>query len=288
MQKRFEILLTLLVMFTPSLMAEEMQIKPTREIVYKTIDDVELQLHVFEPKVASDKKRTAIVYFFGGGWSVGTPKQFYQQAHEMAELGVLGIAAEYRVKSKHKTSPFISVEDAKSAIRWVRENAELLNVDPDKVIASGGSAGGHLAVCTGLIVGLEAIDEDSKVSSVPNAIIAYNPVLDTTKSGYGLEKVGKDRSTEISPCHQVRKGIVPTLVLHGTADSTVPFENAERFVKLMKEAGNDCELKAYEGKKHGFFNSKFFRPKILDLTLYKKTSKESVDFLKRLGYIEEK
>lgn len=288
MKNTINILFSLLTIVTLPLIAEEVKIEPTRQLVYKTIDDVELKLHVFDTNVESDKKRSVIVYFFGGGWVSGTPEQFYQQAHEMAELGILGISAEYRVKSRNKTSPFISVEDAKSAIRWVRENADVLNIDPDKIIASGGSAGGHLAVCTGLIAGLDAKDENLEVSSIPNAIIAYNPVLDTTKSGYGLEKVGEDRSTEISPCHQVHKGVAPTLVLHGTADSTVPFENAERFVRLMKEAGNDCELKAYKNKNHGFFNSSFFRPKIKNLTTYKQASKESVDFLKKLGYIEEK
>lgn len=78
----------------------------------------------------------------------------------------------------------------------------------------------------------------SAVSSAPNAMILFNPVVDTTEKGYGVGSVGHHRKTEISPCHHVRNGLPPTLLSHGTADGTVPFENAERFARLMQEAGN--------------------------------------------------
>jgi len=254
---------------------------PDRAVVFKTIGEVQLKLHIFEPDghQASDPKPT-IVFFFGGGWTGGTPRQFYQQATELADQGMVAISAEYRVSSRHKTTPFESVQDAKSAVRWIRQHAGELGINPDQIVASGGSAGGHVAACTGVITGHEEQGEDLEISSIPNAMILFNPVLDTTAKGYGLKKVGEARQTDISPCHQVRSGIVPTLLLHGTADTTVPFENAERFTRLMTEASNICELKAYEGAGHGFFNGNFFRPKTKDTTPYEKAMAQSLAFLR--------
>ncbi len=248
--------------------------------VYKTIDDVKLSLHIFNPAGHEETDHVpVIVFFFGGGWSGGTPIQFYEQSRYFAEQGIVAISAEYRVKTLHNTSPFESVKDAKSAIRWVRQHAKELGINPDKIVASGGSAGGHLAACTDLIVGYEEDGEDVTVSSKPNAMVLYNPVLDTTEKGYGLAKVGKKRKTDISPNHHIAPGIVPTIVFHGTADSTVPIENAARFDYLMKEAGNKSTLKAYKDEGHGFFNGPYFRGERADKVVYKDILEKSFDFV---------
>lgn len=230
---------------------------PDEKVVYKKTDQGELALHIYYPEErAGETERAVVVSFFGGGWSGGSPKQFYQQSSYFASLGMVAISAEYRVSNKHKTTPFVAVEDAKSVINWVRTHAKELKIDPNKIVASGGSAGGHLAACTAVIDGLDV--ETNGVSSRPNLMILFNPVLDTTEKGYGSGKV-KGRTTEISPCHHVKTGIVPTLILHGTADTTVPFENAQRFERLMKEAGNECNLIPAFGQNHGFFNSSWFK-----------------------------
>jgi len=244
----------LLVLALCPIIASASDYTPDTELVYKTIHGVDLKLHVFKPAGHQVTDRApAIVFFFGGGWAGGTPKQFYQQARELADLGMVALSADYRVRSRHKTTPFDAVTDAKSAIRWVRQNAKELGVDPNRIVGSGGSAGGHVALCAALIEGLEQDGEDLSTRSMPNALILFNPVLDTTARGLGLDRVGVDRQTEASPCHHVRPGLVPTLLFHGTADKTVPFENAERFTRLMLEAGNDCKLVAFEGRGHGFF-----------------------------------
>ena len=267
----------------------DMDVAPDKTVAYKTTPQGELKLHLFEPKSKlNDKPVAAVVFFFGGGWNTGTPKQFYPQAEYFSKQGMLAVAAEYRVKKRHKTTPFDCVEDAKSAIRWLRSNAKQMGVAPDKIVAAGGSAGGHLAACTGIVSGLESTDEDHTISSKPNAMILFNPVLDTSKRINRNKAGGRKRAKEISPVHHVQAGIVPTLVFHGTADRTVPFENAERFNRLMKEAGNNCELKSFAGKGHGFFNSPDFRPANKDERDYQQTLTDSHEFLSSLGFIAAK
>lgn len=235
-------------------------IEPERLIPYKTVDGVELKLHVFEPEgLKASDHRAAIVFFFGGGWTGGDAKQFYQQARAMSDRGMVAFSADYRVKGRNKTTPFECVKDGKSAIRWVREHAAELGVDPERIVAAGGSAGGHVAACTGVIEGYDEAGENMAISSVPNAMILFNPVIDTTEKGYGAARFKPEQQTELSPCHHVRKCVVPTILFHGTTDHTVPFENAERFTRLMTEAGNECVLVPFEGKDHGFFNGSLFR-----------------------------
>ncbi len=258
---------------------------PHDKVVYKQTPQGELKLHIFYPEDFSvNDNRSAIVSFFGGGWVGGNPRQFYQQSTFYAKLGMVAISAEYRVKRFHKTSPFESVQDGKSAIRWVRQNANTLGVNPNQIVASGGSAGGHVAACTGVILGSEEPGEDVSISSVPNAMILFNPVLDTTEKGYGAEKV-KGREMEISPCHQVHENIPPCLIFHGTEDTTVPYENAARFEQLMKQKGNDCLLIPAFGAGHGFFNSSWFRKSNTD-TFFKYTMYQSEVFLWKHGFVK--
>lgn len=255
-------------------------IEPDDIMIYKTIDSVSLSLHVFNPEghQATDNA-PVVVFFFGGGWAGGNPKQFYEQARYFAQKGIVAISVEYRVRNRNGTTPFEAVADAKSAIRWVRQHAAELGVNPTEIIASGGSAGGHLAACTGLIEGYEETNEDLSISSRPNAMVLFNPVLDTSEKGYGMRSVGEERKTDISPNHHIRPGIVPTIVFHGTADKTVPFENAQRFYSLMTEAGNECKLEPYEGKGHGFFNGPFFRGERADTLVYAEILDKSYAFL---------
>ncbi|HUT34436.1 MAG TPA: alpha/beta hydrolase [Planctomycetota bacterium] len=265
---------------------------PTRTLVYKTVGDAKPQLHVFEPEghKASDK-RPAIVFFFGGGWTGGTPTQFFPQCKYLASRGMVAISAEYRVKSRHGVSPFECVTDGKSAIRWVRAHAAELGIAPERLAAGGGSAGGHVAACTGVIDGLDEKGEDAAVSSKPNALVLFNPVLvldweEFKKAGIPDERIrqlsdrfaGRDPKA-VSPFHHVNAGDPPTIVFHGKADTTVPFPTAERFAEAMKKAGSRCELFGYDGQAHGFFN--FGRGDAFYATL-----READKFLVSLGYLQ--
>ncbi|MCK4998342.1 MAG: alpha/beta hydrolase fold domain-containing protein [Anaerohalosphaera sp.] len=169
--------------------ASSLDINPQLQ-VYKTIGSKKYNLHIFRSAdTNTNEKAPAIVFFFGGGWTGGSVKQFFPHCKYFASRGMVAISAEYRVKSRDNTTPFDAVEDAKSAIRYVRANANKLGIDPDKIVAAGGSAGGHLAACTGTIKQLDAKNENLTISSVPNAMVLFNPVADTSRIGYGNEKL---------------------------------------------------------------------------------------------------
>jgi len=239
-------------------------------------------MDVFEPKGhKSTHNRPAIVFFFGGGWTGGTTQQFHFQCKYLASRGMLSISAEYRVKSRHGVSPYECVTDGKSAIRWTRANADKLGIDPDRIAAGGGSAGGHVAACTGVIDGLDGPGEDASVSSKPNAMVLFNPglVIPWNDSPGMSERFGSRDPHDISPYHHVTPGDPPTLVLHGEADTTIPIHTARMFVEAMKKAGNRCELSAFEGQEHGFFN--YGRGQ-----LFYDTMKDADEFLNSLAYLE--
>ncbi|QOD61980.1 alpha/beta hydrolase [Polaribacter haliotis] len=253
-------------------------IKPER-IIYKKVDTINLKLHIYKP-LNFDKTKTynAIVFFHGGGWNGGSYKAFKRQASYLASRGMIAISAEYRLFNIHKTSPFIAVEDAKSAIRYVRKHAKELNINPDKIASGGGSAGGHLAAACGNIDGLEGKHEDLKISSKPNALVLFNPVYDNSKRGYGFRKM-EGRYLEISPLHNVTKGAPPTIVFFGTKDKTTPVISSKEYEQKMKNVGSRIDLHLYEGATHSFFNKGDY---FIDTLI-----KTDV-FLESLGYLEGK
>ena len=235
-----------------------------RAETYKTIGDVELKLWVFQPQEhqASDK-RPAAIFFFGGGWKAGTPAQFEHHCRYLASRGMVAITADYRVRGRHETLADRCVADAKSAIRWLRSNASRLGVDPDRILAGGGSAGGHLAACTSVVSDLDEPSEDLTVSSKPNAMALFNPAVLIAKFGdvtLDAEKIADiaDRTgvkpERISPIHQLKGKIPPTIIFHGKADPIVPYQTVDEFTKIAIANGSRCELKGYTDAAHGFFN----------------------------------
>jgi acetyl esterase/lipase len=246
--------------------------------VYKQIDTVSLEMTMYKPQVSSNVRLPAIVFFFGGGWVGGSPSQFELQAEYLASRGIIAFCPEYRTKSRHSTSPFESVMDAKSAIRYLKSHGNELGIDTSKIVASGGSAGGHLAASTAVIKNINEATDDLAISPVPKALVLFNPVLDTGKKGYGREKMG-GREFELSPVHHITASVPTTLIMHGVADKTVPYENAVRFNYLMKQQGNKSVLVGYKKQDHGFFNYNK-SPKY-----FKKTLSKTETFLEEYGLL---
>ncbi len=228
--------------------------QPDEKLVYKTTAEGDLELHIFKPEGHEPTdKRPAIVFFFGGGWVNGSPAQFYAHSRYLASRGMVAIGAEYRIESAHGTTPFDCVRDGKSAVRWIREHAEELGIDPGKLAAGGGSAGGHVAGATAFLPGLEEPDEDKATSARPDALVLFNPVIDNGPGGFGYNRVG-DRYREISPLHNIGDDPTPTTFFLGTEDKLIPVSTGEKFKSLIEEAGGRCDLHVYDGQAHGFFN----------------------------------
>ena len=155
----------------------------------------------------------------------------------------------HRISSVNNTSPFEAVADAKSALRWVRSHVGEFGIDPARIAAAGGSAGGHLAAACALLPDLDE-DSDRSVSGRPDALLLFYPVLDQSPGGYGHNQV-KDRWTEISPLDQDLSQLPPTLLLYGDKDQYVP---ATMVAALRGKAPvSRVKVKVYPGAAHPIF-----------------------------------
>lgn len=247
--------------------------------VFKTIGDIELRLWILEPDGHSKGKPVpAAIFFYGGGWSGRSMVHFKPQGEYLVERGMVAVLPDYRSAKLYGGTPFDCVEDAKSAVRYVRANADRLGVDPQRLAVGGGSAGGHLAAATATLPGFNAGTDDQAVSCVPNALVLFNPVYDNGPEGYGRAEV-KARYEEFSPLHNLRKGVPPTVVFLGSQDKLIPVSTAEAYEDKMKALGARCETHIYEGEGHGFFNRE---PHLSDAIA------KMAGFLQSLGYLEAK
>ncbi len=217
--------------------------------VYKRVNGLELTLSVFQPRAGSRRPAPALVYFFGGGWHLGMPIQFYRECARLADRGLVAIAADYRIDATGASTPFDGVADAKSVIRWVRAHAVELGIDPVRVAAEGASAGGHLAAAATWVTGYDDPADDQSVSCRPDALVLLYPVLDTSPAGYRFAPLGAG-APEISPLEHVSAPAPPTLVLVGDRDPVLPVKTARLFQSRVVAAGGRCELSVYPDTGH--------------------------------------
>ena len=248
----------------------------TKTFTYAKTKEADLRLVVhYPPDWKATDKRPAIVFFFGGGWENGTIEAFRPQAEYLAGRGMVAARADYRVKSRHGVTPKECVDDARSAVRWFRENAGRLGVDPDRIVAAGGSAGGHIAACTTLMPAPDSKDEVPKTSSKANALVLFNPVL---RFGPEMAKrVNNDEAVAraISPVLYLAKDSPPVLLFYGTDDRLL--RQGGEFVRRSKDLGHRAELFTADEQGHGFFN----RPPWRERTL-----RRADEFLVSLGYLK--
>ncbi len=228
------------------------KIAGARAETYKTVADTKLKLYVFEPKGHKpNSPRPAIVFFYGGGFVAGSPAQFAKHCEYLATRGMVAITADYRVKNRHGTTPTDSVEDGKDAMRFVRSNAKRLGVDSHRIVAAGGSAGGLIAACVGVIP--SAGNSKAETSYTPNAMLLFNPAIMGTTV---VERTDPDGSPsfkkQIMPFHHVREDLPPSMMFYGAHDKFV--KGAKEFQQAARGKGNRCEVLTWEGVGHGFFN----------------------------------
>ena len=248
-----------------------------KSLTYKTVGERELKIHInYPPEWKPSDARPAIVFFFGGAWTSGTVEQFAPQAEYFASRGLVAARADYRIKSKDGVTPDKCVEDARSAVRWMRKNAKLLGIDPKKLIVSGGSAGGHLAACMMIEKSVEAAGDDLSISTVPQAMVLFNPVLNFENEEI-MKRFGVDKELagKISPTLHLTKKSPPALILFGTEDRLKA--HGEEYWKKAEALGVRAEKFLAEGEGHGFFN----RSPWLERTMV-----AADKFLASLGYLK--
>jgi acetyl esterase/lipase len=252
--------------------------------VFRKVGDVELRLHVVKPN-GWDKRGTlpCLVSFFGGGWISGTPERGIGWAKWAASHGMVGIAPDYRTRDRLGGQPEDCVSDGRAAITWIAEHAAELGIDPKKIIAVGGSAGGHVAAWTAIRAPGPGKD-DPPPKLLPAALVLINPVTDTKDGGYGgLKRFKKEaRARACSVTDQMPAKMPPAIVFHGTADVTVPYANSVAFRDKMISNGNRCELVTFEGLGHSYSSSKFGAA---GKAANNRTKQETEKFLTSLGLI---
>src|SRR5262245_4024918 len=179
---------------------QEKEVKAPVIHTYKTVGGESLTLHVFSPP-GDGKKRPAVVLFHGGGFVWGSPEITYGSARDYVARGIVAFAAQYRLANRGAVTPLEQVEDARDAIRWVRQNAEKFGIDPKRVVAHGVSAGGHLAT-------MAAVSSDS--TAWPDALVLWSPGLGVTSSSYFKGLLGnRAPESDLSPYEQVRQRMPP-------------------------------------------------------------------------------
>jgi acetyl esterase/lipase len=252
-----------------------------QSIVYKSITKTDLKMAIHFPEDwKKGDRRPAIVFFFGGGWNQGKITQFERQAEYLAGRGMVAARADYRVKSRHDVTPLECVQDAKSAMYFLRKNAAALGIDPERIVAAGGSAGGHIAACTAIPRTSEEMSpgEDPGVSTQPNALVLFNPVLKFEGVPELTKRLPDPKyATRVSPTLHLGKDSPPAVLFYGKEDRLLA--QGEEYLARAKAKGSRAELMLADGVGHGFFN----KTPWLERTLVR-----ADEFLQSLGYLKGK
>jgi len=222
------------------------------EFIYRVDGQDTLSAFVFQPERQNETEpNPCIVIAHGGGWYLGHPLQRNHIPRHFNELGITSVSIEYRIKGRTDADPVTGLKDLKAAIRWVRQHAGELGIDPNQIIASGLSAGGHLAAAAALIDGFEHAGENRSVSSRPDAVILWSGCVDPTVDNWFRWCMGRlTDERALSPLHNVKTGAPPFLVFQGTNDEFLEHASHIAFRDSMEAKGNLCKLILFEGLTH--------------------------------------
>ncbi len=271
---------------TPAKESTPREIKGSEPHVFRAMGEVELRLHVVKPADWDQTQhRACLVSYFGGGWNSGTPESSIAWARWAAELGLVGVAPDYRTRNRFASTPEDCIADGRAAFRWVILHAAELGIDPQKIVALGSSAGGHVAAWTAIPAHGPGPD-DPPPPFRPAALILVNPVTDTKEGGYGGPKRFGDSAPRALACSvpdQMSRNMPPTLVFHATADLTVPYANSVFFRDRMVANGNRCELVTFQGLGHTYSSSKLWGEE--GRKAEQRTKAEALNFLRSLSLI---
>jgi acetyl esterase/lipase len=256
------------------------------DITYGKVGDVGLALDLARP-IIGEGPFPVSVFIFGGGWNTGSRTQFHLGMWKAAEQGYMAVTVDYRLtweKENGKTKyPFpAQVHDVKCAVRWLRDNAEKYNIDPDRIGAIGYSSGGHLALMLGLTDssdGLEGecgkLNYSSRVQAVvslagPTELVSLyqesTPQIESFVKYLldGTPEEVPEQYKRASPLTYVSKDDSPVLIIHGDMDVDVPPRQAELLDAKMKEVGVSNTLIIKKDRGHGGITSFWYYDAVWD------------------------
>ncbi|NRB49843.1 MAG: alpha/beta hydrolase [Saprospiraceae bacterium] len=221
--------------------------------VYKTVNGITLNAHIFYPENHDKKKaKPAHLFFHGGGWAIGLPEWSYDACKGAINEGRVAIAFDFRLRNIYGTDVKTTVSDALSAITWVRENAKDLGIDPNKVLVDGFSSGAHLALVSSMIENPEDFGVTSKFSSKPDALILGSCPYDI--AGRDVYNIKYDTRT-ISPLYLISENLPPILAFHAEDDRMVKFSEFKKFRNAIQNTKNSFTSRSYAGVGHFFEGS---------------------------------
>jgi acetyl esterase/lipase len=235
-------------------------------ITYLTANNYEAKLDLYERRDATEAQ-PALIYIHGGGWTGGTKEGGFNKVLPYLEMGWNVVNVEYRL-ARVSLAP-AAVEDCLCALRWVAANAKQHHIDPTRLVVTGDSAGGHLALTTGMIPESAGLDRECpgvplpKVAAIVDwyGITDVNDLLDgPNRKSYAVAWLSsmpnrQEIAKRVSPLEYVRPGLPPTLMIHGDADPTVPYQHSVRLKEALDKAGVPNQLYTVPGGHHGGFSA---------------------------------
>jgi len=261
--------------------------------VYKEIMGQALTADIFYTDETLERRgNPAIAFFHGGGWAFGTPAEFHNACRRYAKKGFVTFSFDYRLSIQEDgrfphpdITPVECVKDARSAVRWLKAHADTWHVDPEKVIVSGQSAGGQLALSTALIDHVNEETDNLEIDPMPRALLLYASNLNTMEAwaDYLLGE-RRDEIWSISPYHNLKPGMPPAIEFHSRADPVVDFYTVEFFMQKTRAMGNRFEQVPFEGKGHYLAKGDTTYAEYFDESVMERTD----SFLEELGLMPDR